>query len=97
MKATENKAILFEALKPKLVADDDRTLWQAALFALTEEFAQRQADESEQGDWAMVVGACSRNASLSVRLLAIPIPAMTDKTAPASCTHQNVSSNHSAI
>jgi len=59
MKATENKAIFFETLEPKLVADDDRTLWQAALFVLMEEFAQRQADESQRGVWAMVVGACS--------------------------------------
>jgi hypothetical protein len=59
MKAAENKAILFETLEPKLVADDDRALWQAALFVLTDEFTQRQADESQRGVWAIVVGACS--------------------------------------
>jgi len=46
MKAIENKATLFETLEPKLVADDDRALWQAALLVLMDEFTQRQGDES---------------------------------------------------
>jgi hypothetical protein len=59
MKAIENPAIPFETLEPKLAADDDRALWQAALVVLTNEFMQRHAEESSRGIWAMVVGACS--------------------------------------
>ena len=59
MKTIENKAILFETLEPKLVADDDHALWRAVLLVLTDELAQRRAEESQRGVWAMVVGACS--------------------------------------
>ena len=56
MKTIENKAILFETLEPKLVADDDHALWRAVLLVLTDELAQRRAEESQRGVWAMVVG-----------------------------------------
>jgi hypothetical protein len=59
MKTIENKTTLFETLEPKLVADDDHALWRAVLSVLTDEFAQRRAEESQRGAWAMVVGACS--------------------------------------
>jgi hypothetical protein len=59
VKAADNETILFDALEPKLAADDDRAFWRAALFVLGEEFAQRYAEESRRGVWAMVVGACS--------------------------------------
>ncbi|HWN74450.1 MAG TPA: hypothetical protein VNO13_01830 [Candidatus Udaeobacter sp.] len=59
MKTIENKTILFETLEPKLVADDDHALWRAVLLVLTDELAQRRAEESQRGVWGMVVGACS--------------------------------------
>jgi len=59
MKVIENDAILLEALQPKLAAHDDRELWRAALAVFADEFAQRYAEESGRGVWAMVVGACS--------------------------------------
>jgi hypothetical protein len=59
MKAIENKAIVFEALEPKLAAEDDHALWQVALAVLTDEFEQRRVEASHRGVWAMVVGACS--------------------------------------
>src|ERR1700722_18472156 len=51
--------MLFETIEPKLAAGDDPALWRAALFLLADELAQRQAEESRRGVWAMVVGACS--------------------------------------
>jgi hypothetical protein len=60
MKAAGDTTILFEALEPKLAADDDRAFWRAALSVLAAEFAQRYAEESRRGVWAMVVGACSQ-------------------------------------
>jgi hypothetical protein len=59
MKVIENDAILFEAIQPKLAAHDDRELWRTALAVFADEFAQRYAEESGRGVWAMVVGACS--------------------------------------
>lgn len=59
MKAIVNSAILFEAIEPKLVTDDDPELWRSALFVLADELAQRQTEESRSGAWAMVVGVCS--------------------------------------
>ena len=59
MKASETKTIAFEMLEARLMADDDHALWRTALCVLTDEFAQRQAEESHRGVWAMVVGACS--------------------------------------
>jgi hypothetical protein len=59
MKAIENKAIVFEALEPKLAVEDDHALWQVALAVLTDEFEQRRVEASHRGVWAMVVGACS--------------------------------------
>lgn len=59
MKVIENDAILFDALQTKLTPHDDRELWRAALPVLADEFAQRYAEESGRGVWAMVVGACS--------------------------------------
>jgi hypothetical protein len=53
MKAIENKAMIFETLEPKLVAEDDHALWQVALAVLTDEFEQRQVEASQQvfGRW----------------------------------------------
>jgi hypothetical protein len=59
MKAMENKAIIFETIEPKLVAEDDHALWQVAIAVLTDEFEQRRAEASERGVWAMVIGSCS--------------------------------------
>ncbi len=59
MKAADDETILFDALEPKLAADDDRAFWRAALSVLGEEFAQRYAEESRRSVWSMVVGACS--------------------------------------
>ncbi len=59
MKGIENDTILFESLQPQLAVHDDRELWRAALSVLADEFAQRYAEESGRGVWAMVVGACS--------------------------------------
>ena len=59
MKAIEKDTILFEAIEPKLVADDDPALWRVALGVLADELAQRQAEESRGSVCAMVVGACS--------------------------------------
>jgi hypothetical protein len=59
VKAADNETILFDALEPKLAADDDRAFWRAALLVLGDEFAQRYAEESQRGVWAMEVGACS--------------------------------------
>src|ERR1700678_131499 len=60
MKVTENGAMLFEALQPKLAAHDDREFWRVALSVLGDEFAQRHAEESGRGVWAIVVGTCSQ-------------------------------------
>jgi hypothetical protein len=59
MKDIKNRATLFEAIEPKLVGDDDRALWRAALSVLADEVMQRRAEQSRPGAWAMVVGACS--------------------------------------
>jgi hypothetical protein len=59
VKAIEKNTILFETIEPKLAADDDPALWRASLFLLADELAQRQAEESRPGVWAMIVGACS--------------------------------------
>jgi hypothetical protein len=59
MKVIENDTILFDGLQSKLTPHDDRELWRAALSVFADEFAQRHAEESGRGAWAMVVGACS--------------------------------------
>jgi hypothetical protein len=59
VKAIVNNTILFETIEPKLVADDDPALWRDALVLLTDELAQRNAEESRRDVWAMVVGVCS--------------------------------------
>src|SRR5215475_1922694 len=59
VKAIENNTILFQTIEPRLAAEDSPALWQAALFVLSDELAQRQAEESRSGVWAMVVGVCS--------------------------------------
>ena len=51
--------IFFEAIGPKLVADDDPAFWRTALSVLADEIEQRRPVETRRGVSAMVVGSCS--------------------------------------
>jgi len=68
----------FEYLKSHLNADDDASFWELALTLVCEEFLQRQSGRKRKGEWAIVIGACSRwvrphNSSLGAgRMFAFP-------------------------
>lgn len=49
----------FKALEIILSADDDPSLWRAALSVVTDDFLQKYSPRSASKNWGMVVGACS--------------------------------------
>jgi len=78
MKNSEQSIISLEVVDSKLVAEDDRAFWHAALSVLTEEFLMRYAAESTNKDWAIVfrcmfpLGETTPNSLDRCRWLRIP-------------------------